>query len=207
MLFSYLAFFYSDAKRTLPRPKVGDFCTRAMEQGFSDACVALCMDEKPVARVAQACRSAAIEMPRPTIRRWCEHGYNVAYEKTVKDLKTHFKSDNRQAPVYNEPEPVREPEPEPEPEAVSEPENTEATETEQQQQQQQRQRESSLRGGTRNVLATIPITIGDETKDLIVHEGQNAEDAVVVFCRENVPEDVSSCIRQLLPTVIEKMEA
>jgi hypothetical protein len=56
------------------------------------------------------------------------------------------------------------------------------------------------------VVATIPITIGEETKDLTVYAGQNAEDAVVVFCRENVAEDVSSCIRQLLPTVIEKLD-
>ena len=73
-----------DAKKTLPKPKVGDFCSNAMEQGFSDACNAICMDEKPVARLAQACRSAAVEMPRPTVRRWCEHGYRTAFEKTVR---------------------------------------------------------------------------------------------------------------------------
>ena len=72
-----------DAKKTLPKPKVGDYCSNAMEQGFSDACNAICMDEKPVARLAQACRSAAVEMPRPTVRRWCEHGYRTAFEKTV----------------------------------------------------------------------------------------------------------------------------
>jgi hypothetical protein len=81
-----------EAKRTLPRPKVGDFCSTAMEQGFSDVCVALCMDQVPVARVAQTCRSAAIEMPRPTVRKWCEHGYNVAYAKTLKDLRNHWKA-------------------------------------------------------------------------------------------------------------------
>ena len=39
-----------------------------------------------------------------------------------------------------------------------------------------------------------------------MYEGQNAEEAVVVFCRANVPDDVSSCIRQLLSTVLEKLE-
>lgn len=79
-----------DAKKQLPKPKVGDYCTVAMEQGYSDACVALCMNQAPQNRVAQACRAASMEMPRPTIRRWCEHGYSVAYTKTLKDLKTHF---------------------------------------------------------------------------------------------------------------------
>lgn len=83
---------YREAKRTLPRPKVGDFCSTAMEQGFSDVCVAYCMNQVPVARVAQTCRSAAIEMPRPTVRKWCEHGYNVAYAKTLKDLKNYWKA-------------------------------------------------------------------------------------------------------------------
>ena len=68
-----------------------------MEQGFSDACIALCLEQKPVARVAQTCRAAAIEMPRPTVRKWCETGYNVAYTKTLKDLRTHFISDSPKA--------------------------------------------------------------------------------------------------------------
>lgn len=80
----------SDAKKTLPKPKIGDFCTVAMEQGYSDACFALCMYETPVNRVAQACRAASMEMPRPTVRRWCEHGYNVAYKKTLTDLASKF---------------------------------------------------------------------------------------------------------------------
>jgi len=152
-----------------------------------------------VPRVAQTCRAAAIEMPRPTVRRWCEHGYNVAFEKTVTDLSSHFRIE---APIVEE---RREPEPEPErePEVASEPEvaahSADARSAP--------ASSSSLRGGAQAaVKATIPITIGEETKDLIVHEGQNAEEAVVVFCRANVPEDVSSCIRQLLSTVIEKLE-
>ena len=27
----------------------------------------------------------------PTVRRWCEHGYNVAFQKTVQDLRDHFR--------------------------------------------------------------------------------------------------------------------
>jgi hypothetical protein len=170
-----------------------------MEQGYSDACVALCMEEKPVPRVAQTCRAAAIEMPRPTVRRWCEHGYNVAFQKTISDLRSHFRAPAARAePVVEQiPEPVAVEE-ERAPEAPAAAARTESA--------QQQQRDSSLRGGARTVVATIPITIGEETKDLTVYAGQNAEDAVVVFCRENVAEDVSSCIRQLLPTVIEKLD-
>ncbi len=56
------------------------------------------------------------------------------------------------------------------------------------------------------MVATIPITLGDVTHDLVVHEGQNAEEAVVIFCREHQPEEVSTCIRQLLSVVIEKLD-
>lgn len=165
------------------------------------------MEEKPVARVAQTCRAAAIEMPRPTVRRWCEHGYNVAFEKTVKDLKTHFRSDvppPQKAPVVEEKRHE-----EPAPRVVEETRRTPEVVADREPEPEAR---SALRGGSgassgsRNIAATIPITIGEETKDLIVYEGQNAEEAVVVFCRENVPDDVSSCIRQLVSTVIEKLE-
>eukprot|EP01042_Synura_sphagnicola_P002089 gene2089-2487_t len=56
------------------------------------------------------------------------------------------------------------------------------------------------------VSRTIPITLDDETIELAILEGQSPEDAVVVFCRANVAEDVSGCIRQLLPTVLERLE-
>jgi len=180
---------------------VGDFCSNAMEQGFSDVCVALCMDERPIPRVAQTCRAAAIEMPRPTVRRWCEHGYNKAFQKTSEDLARHFANPDAVADaVADEPavaEPVAEDPVASEPEAAA-PAMEENT---------HKASESSLRGGAVGAVShRIPITIEEETKELLVHEGQNAEEAVVVFCRENVPDDVSSCIRQLLTTVIEKME-
>ena len=45
---------------------------------------------KTSGQVAQTCRAAVVEMPRPTVRKWCETGYNVAYQKTIKDLSNHF---------------------------------------------------------------------------------------------------------------------
>lgn len=160
-----------------------------MEQGFSDACVALCMEQQPVARVAQTCRSAAIEMPRPTVRRWCEHGYNVAFQKTMKDLTGYF----RPQPVKTE-----------ESRAVTE-ENTAA------EQKRDLKDDAHLdvykeQADSRPIIATIPVTLDDtETKNLNVHEGQNAEEAVVEFCRTHVPNEVGTCIRQLLNIVIEKL--
>jgi hypothetical protein len=177
-----------EAKRTLPRPKVGDFCTTAMEQGFSDACVPLCMDQQVVNRVAQTCRSAAIEMPRPTVRRWCEHGYNVAFQKTIEDLTAYFKPELKKPEAHFDTEhPIQEEQ------VIAKGEENLAV-----------YKDSNK--DNRAVLATIPITLDDgTTKDLIVHDGQNAEEAVVEFCRENVPNEVSTCIRQLLNVAIEKL--
>ena len=177
-----------EAKRTLPRPKVGDFCSTAMEQGFSDACVALCMDQPTVNRVAQTCRAAAIEMPRPTVRRWCEHGYNVAFRKTIEDLTAYFKPDVVESSSSVE-SPVEE---QSGSQGIAKEENVNVY--------------KEAKEENRPVLATIPITLDDSTtKNLLVHEGQNAEEAVVEFCRENVPNEVSTCIRQLLSVVIERL--
>ena len=58
----------------------------------------------------------------------------------------------------------------------------------------------------RVVHATISVTIDDNNEaKLVVYEGQNAEEAVLEFCQTNAADDVSACIRQLLPVVIEKL--
>lgn len=162
-----------------------------MEQGFSDACVALCMEQQPVPRVAQTCRAAAIEMPRPTVRRWCEHGYNVAFKKTVSDLATYFRGSTSTSP--------------------------DGTSEEEREEESVSQSSSSLQddrtdvyrntADDRAVLVTIPVTLNDSlTKDLVIHEGENAEEAVVSFCRNNVEaEEVSSCIRQLLSVALDRL--
>ena len=195
--------FPSDAKKTLPRPKVGDFCSVAMEQAFSDACVSLCMGQSPVPRLAQTCRAAAIEMPRPTIRKWCEHGYTVSFQKTVQDLSNHF---SVEAPVITEDsviEPlIKESEPEPvveEPEKVEEiapiiPEEPEAPKS-----------VVTEEAAPPKIASTVPVTLDDQTYDLPIYERQSPEDAVVVFCREHQGADVSGCIRQLLPSVLERL--
>jgi len=94
----------AEAKRTTPIPKLGSFCSMAMERGYRDACLALCMDRKPTYDIAQACRTAAIELPRPTVRTWCEHGYREAFYKTSKDLVglfLHERNAGTKAPTRN----------------------------------------------------------------------------------------------------------
>lgn len=187
-----------EARKTLPRPKVGDFCLKAMEQGFSDSCVSLCMNEKPISRVAQTCRAAAVEMPRPTVRRWCEHGYNAAFQKTVSDLRDHFRvvmeSETANVGISS----------------VQSEDVTSTTATVSETSERLLQDISDSSGDSTEskqaVLATIPVTLDDVTRDLVVLEGQNAEEAVVVFCRQHMAGDVSSCIRQLLPVVLEKLD-
>lgn len=162
-----------DAKKVLPRPKVGDFCSTAMEQGFKDACFALCQGQAPVPKIAQACRAAAIELPRPTVRNWCEHGYRQGYDKTVSDMFNYFKV---AAPVVEEPPPAAAVEVSQEP-----PEPVE----------------------TRTIINTVPITLDETVLDLHIYEGQGPEEAVAEFCSKNIPEDVKGCIRQLLPSVLD----
>ena len=145
-------------------------------------------------------------MPRPTVRKWCEHGYNSAFYKTQEDLASHFKPDRRVpepvAPaVVEEAAPAAEPEQSVVDQSASAAAAAAATEA----------------GGADSsagksvdapvaVVATIPVTVGGKSLDLSLHEGESAEDAVVTFCKENVKDDVSACIRQMLPEVLERME-
>jgi hypothetical protein len=56
------------------------------------------------------------------------------------------------------------------------------------------------------VHATITITVDDNSEtQLVVYEGQSAEEAVVEYCQANAADDTAGCIRQLLPVVIEKL--
>lgn len=157
-----------------------------MEQGFSDACIPLCMGEVPVPRIAQACRAASMEMPRPTIRKWCEHGYKQGYQKTAADLKSHFA-----APAAN---------------VFSGFDNEAEAEVEE---VKEDITESTLptRQEERKIVETIPVTLDDNTLDLNLYEGQSPEDAVAEFCHTHVTDDPSGCIRQLLPVVLDREQA
>lgn len=168
-----------EAKKILPRPKVGDYCSVAMEQGFSDACIPLCMGQVPVPRIAQACRAAATEIPKPTVRNWCQHGYRQGYQKTAADLKNHFSAvDGNVFSGFDAAAGLEEdliP-----PKAAEE---------------------------ARKVAETIPVTLDDATLDLLIHEDQSPEEAVAEFCHTHVTDDPSGCIRQLLPVVMDRSSA
>lgn len=171
-----------------------------MEQGFNDACINLCMEQPPVNRVANVCRSAAIEMPRPTVRKWCEHGYNVAFRKAMIDLTNHFRPLQEEPLVEDNNDNI----------PPSIPPQTKGEEGNQaniyQDTTNTQHTTSQDAQDLRPIIATIPVTLDDhETKELVLHEGQNAEEAVVEFCREYMAQEVSTCIRQLLPVVIDKL--
>lgn len=169
-----------EAKKTLPRPKVGDFCSSAMERGFNDACMALCEEATPVPHIAQACRAAAIEMPRPTVRRWCEHGYRKGYAAATDGLALYFQEakeaeENQDTPIEH-----------------ADPVALHRTEEEEQK--------------PAVIVKSVPITLDEDVISLDIHEGESPEDAVAVFCSLYMTEDISGCIRQLLPNVMEAVE-
>ena len=155
-----------------------------MEQAYSDACIAICQEEKAVSRIAQTCRAAAIEMPRPTVRKWCEHGYNVAFDKTKKDITKFF---------YNEK--MRE-------QRAADVSRRESAETRSEATPQQAASSASV---NRKVITSVPINLDDRTLDLNVHEDETAEDATIAFCKVHLKDDMSGCIRQLLPNVLDAM--
>jgi hypothetical protein len=52
------------------------------------------------------------------------------------------------------------------------------------------------------------VTIGDKIINLDIFKGQNAEESVAVFCKENMSStDVADCIDQLLPIAQEKIDS
>jgi len=208
------------AKKILPRPKVGDFCSVAMEQAFSDVCVSLCLGKEPKSKLSKTCRAAAMEMPRPTVRKWCEHGYTVAFQKSIIDLRTYFMSEASQGvtldpivepinvEVYRELETVNLEDDLDEivtpttyvskDEAVT---TTPFIEVDKKEEEQLK----NITPSTPLLLATFPVTLGDVTYNMEMFEKQSPEDAVVVFCRKNMVDDVSGCIRQVLPMVLEQI--
>ena len=233
-----------------------------MEQGFSDACVAICMEETPVARLAQSCRAAAVEMPRPTVRRWCEHGYRTAFDKTVVDLQHHFKPDGPadvKAKAQKDKRDLQATERSDQAAAAQAARQEAATTAAAAAAVKKEQRDAATTAAAETVTAaaattaattaaaktetatppaadtkttaavvedtkpaapvaavpvqtervvhaTISVTIDEDNEaKLVVYEGQSAEEAVMEFCQANAADDVSACIRQLLPVVIEKL--
>ena len=173
-----------------------------MEQGFADACIPLCMGERPTSRLAQSCSKAASEMPKPTVRKWCEHGYNVAFTKSLKDLRGQFQITQQSVPVQEEIVSEREREQE----RNHENERRENVETViEQTPEADEEEEGENEEVAEKVLARIPITLDDVEYTLTIHEGTDVSQAVESFCEERVPVDVAGCVQELLPSVLQKM--
>lgn len=150
------------------------------------------------------CRAAAMEMPRPTVRRWCEHGYSKGFEKTVSDLRTHFVRSqieeewslgeelSQEEPISEIPDTdiIQDSTSDSIPSSINEIPDLEENISE-----------------VKDILATIPVTLDDKPLDLIVYKGQNPELAVVEFCRDNMPNDINNCVKQLLPNVLDQLDS
>jgi hypothetical protein len=61
-----------------------------MEQGFYDVCVPSCLGKTPQNGIAAACKKASHELPKPTMGKWCEHGYREAYRTSSIKLEGMF---------------------------------------------------------------------------------------------------------------------
>lgn len=157
-----------------------------MEQGYSDACIALCKEQKPVSRIAQSCRAASLEMPRPTVKKWCEHGYKQAFTQTSNYLSNYFTSLKDKIKEETEKK-IRE-------------------EKEMIEKESLKYSPPTLPKDSRPVLFTISVNIYDNDQTVEVHEGEEPEEAVHVFCGNHMPLDIGGCIRQILPLVLEKIE-
>lgn len=72
-------FFHREARKLYPRPRVGNACSDGMEAGFYDVCMPTCMGKESENRIWYACKKASDELPKPTMARWCEHGYREGY--------------------------------------------------------------------------------------------------------------------------------
>ena len=55
-------------------------------------------------------------------------------------------------------------------------------------------------------MATLPITLDDKIVDLEMYEGDSAEESVLVFCKTYLGDDISGCVRELLPSVLQRLE-
>lgn len=61
-----------------------------MEAAFYDVCVPTCLGKDTENRIWQSCKKVSDELPKPTMARWCEHGYREGFRTTVLKLEGVF---------------------------------------------------------------------------------------------------------------------
>ncbi|CAK9254004.1 unnamed protein product [Sphagnum jensenii] len=185
----------------------------------------MCMGQTPSSRLAQACRAAAAELPRPTVRRWCEHGYNAGYSKTVVALKEKFRvpkeiiphnipieldhstvTKQEESTYVFEGSILTEQEKAPETfsaivagvitETETETE-TLAIETTDNNESETLEDTTSIVGATiidSRIIANISIVFKGDDYTLTIHEKDNLENVVQMFCETNAEDSISDCV-------------
>ena len=57
-----------------------------MEAGYYDVCMPLCLHQRIENRQWYACKKVSDELPKPTMARWCEHGYGEGFRAAQNKL-------------------------------------------------------------------------------------------------------------------------
>ena len=164
----------ADALKQQSSSKPGSFCRMAMEKGFKDSCLALCVKRKAEYDIAATCRAAATELPRPAVRRWCEHGYREAFYKTSKDLAVLFERTENHGNSHRG-------------DHISSNTNLGS---------------SVPQTGSKDKGEVYYVTHGGEEVEVTALVGQSHEDAVLAFCQYRAQGERAQCIREILPQVL-----
>lgn len=68
-----------------------------MEIGYYDACIPMCLNKPVENRQWYACQKVSNELPKPTMARWCEHGYLEGYRGALQKLQGVFQADSSES--------------------------------------------------------------------------------------------------------------
>lgn len=85
-----------EARRSLPRPKIGEQCGRAYNKGAELACKNVCQDGTDVAlktfseELFNYCKDAKAASPKPLLGDACVSGFSASYKDTVSLMENVF---------------------------------------------------------------------------------------------------------------------
>ena len=175
----------------LPRPKVGNACTKAYDKGAEAACIATCegLEIQKDAKMTEHCRDKIQDYPKPTVHKACRTGYALGFEKGAKAAED-FKIIKKQ-PVAVATEPVA---PEKAPEAVPEAVPEEKKEP------------ASEEPVPRKLLVTMPVTLDDEEVHLEIFDDADPAAQLDAFCGTHMADSIDTCVKQLTPHIQRKLQ-
>lgn len=55
-------------------------------------------------------------------------------------------------------------------------------------------------------MLSLPITVDNVQKELVIFDGDEPIDVVIAFCEKNMPEEGEACVNQLLRVVQDKFD-